>query len=223
MIFKPLKRKVTIDWKDGAKLKLDIKYMQDIVGKYSDLNPRQITIKQVEESIVGWDGIVDQNNKPIPFSETMRKDIFTLLLMLLLVGCTEKGDVITMDMKTLSEDLTSVVVNSTFYHSEHFKTLDEGDTLIIKDTISKKRTQEENITLLQFSSMPEGGFYFEGNLTDYRVNDTVEIILHIERDIFKKATKNNTIWSFDIEIFKEGWDFDSHNPLPLPVDVLRQI
>lgn len=80
MKFVKKKRKVDIPWKEGAVLKLEIPFFQDIASQNPKLNPRQISTLIFEQSIVGWDGIVNENGKPFEFSEDNRREVAEMLL-----------------------------------------------------------------------------------------------------------------------------------------------
>ena len=72
------------------------------------------------------------------------------------------------------------------------------------------------------SSLENGGFYFDANLTDYNVGDEIEITLHISEDIFQKEN-NGQMWTLDFEVLKEGWDFEQHTTKPLPANTIRHV
>ncbi len=98
--------------------------------------------------------------------------------------------------------------------------------LIIKDTIAEKQYQEGtifgNVTTLLFSSKNNSGFTFQGDLIDFMVNDSVEITLHINHDVFQKAV-GETNWTFDVELFTEGWNFETHEAMALPSTTIRKV
>lgn len=148
----------------------------------------------------------------------MRTIALAVMALVLLAGCAEHSHVVVMNLHELSEDYVYSEDSVNHTHIIRFKTLGEGDTLIVRDVISEKRFPEENVTLLMFASQPDGGFHFAGNLTDFNVGDTVEITLHIEPDVFQMNGE-----TYDILIFREGWNFDQHVPLPLPPSVIRRI
>ncbi len=148
----------------------------------------------------------------------MRKAVLAMVAVMLIAGCTERSHVVVMNLHELSEDYEYIEDTANHTHIIRFKTLREGNTLIVRDTISEKRFPEENITLLMLASQPDGGFHFSGNLTNLSVGDSIEITLHIEPDVFHMNGE-----TYDILIFREGWDFDRHVPLPLPPSTVRRI
>ncbi|RLF40350.1 MAG: hypothetical protein DRN21_02275 [Thermoplasmata archaeon] len=148
----------------------------------------------------------------------MRRAVLAVVALMLLSGCADRSHVVVMTLHELSEDYEYIEDNATRSHIIRFKTLKEGDTLIVRDVIAEKRFPEENITLLMLASQPDGGFHFSGNLTDFNVGDSIEITLHIEPDVFQMNGE-----TYDILIFREGWDFDRHVPLPLPPSTIRRI
>jgi len=156
----------------------------------------------------------------------MRKGLVVVAVAvcsLMLAGCTEKasGKTVIMSLKELNEDFNYTIDSNNYTYTTYFETLNPGDTLIIRDNISEKRATG-NTTLLLLSSLENGGFYFDANLTDYNVGDEIEITLHISEDIFKKEN-NGQMWTLDFEVLKEGWDFEQHTTKPLPANTIRHV
>lgn len=160
----------------------------------------------------------------------MRSIIIIVISLTLLAGCTEQkqdeNEPIIMSVKQLSEQIRGTEDNVTHAYSVVFKTLQPGDVLILKDIIADKQYSEGtvigNATLLLFSSDPKNGFYFQGDLIDFMINDSVEITLHISRDVFQKAV-GETNWTFDVELFTEGWNFETHDAMALPSTTIRKV
>jgi len=157
----------------------------------------------------------------------MKKKVFVVIpiaAMLILTGCIGKkatGKTVVMSLKELSEDFNYTMNQTTFHYVAFFKSLDPGDTVIIKDNISEKRVSG-NMTLLLLSSLPDGGFYFDANLTNFNEGDEIEIELHIGSDSFTQQN-GQQIWTIDTEVLEEGWDFDRHTTKPLPADTVKHI
>ena len=156
----------------------------------------------------------------------MRKELVVAAIAvcsLMLAGCTEKasGKTVVMSLKELNDDFNYSIDSANFTYTTYFETLNPGDTLIIRDNISEKKATG-NTTLLLLSSLENGGFYFDANLTDYNVGDEIEVTLHISEDIFYKEN-NGQMWKLDFEVLEEGWDFEQHTTKPLPADTIKHI
>ncbi len=104
--------------------------------------------------------------------------------------------------------------------------LDEGDTVIINDTIdiiTFNTTAEQNRTLIKFRSVNSsdplrGGLAFQGDITQqYHAGDNVTVTAHIANVTF---TSNNTgtgdRWTVQYELFREQWDNATDDSVPLP-------
>ncbi|MEM2935394.1 MAG: hypothetical protein QXF32_03425 [Candidatus Thermoplasmatota archaeon] len=150
----------------------------------------------------------------------MKKIIVLLISAFLISGCVERKT-IRMNMNELINDAEKEVYNESLYYYYGYKSLEEGDILIIEDNISGKMSQE-NVTFISFVSSPEYGIYFDSNLTDLKEGDHVEIKLHIKKDNFKKAI-NSSIWTYELEVFEEGWDFEQHTPIPISASSIKRI
>ena len=146
------------------------------------------------------------------------KKFALLLVVFLLFGCAEKR-VVRMSMSGLINDSEKKIYNESFYYYYGYKSLEEGDILIIDDKISGKISQE-NVTFISFASSPGYGIYFNVNPADFKEGEHVEVKLHIKKDNFKKAI-NSRIWSYDLEVFEEGWDFVQHSPVPIAASAIK--
>jgi len=153
----------------------------------------------------------------------MRKVVvLAIFFVAILVGCVEKeGKVYTMNIYQLVEDVENERINETHYIYVGFKTLKPGDTLVIEDEIAEKR-EAENYSLILMTSMPEAGFYFETTLPDFQQGDKIRITLHVEKDIYQQFDGQYT-WTIEREVFKEGWDFETHTPKPFPPDTIEHM
>lgn len=200
------------------------------ICKLSPQHQKLTTIYMIYENVFLLVNIIYFNTHNYLYSYLivylMRLITISIISLLVLVGCTEQkqdeNQPFVMSMKQLSEEIRETQDNITRTYYTLFKTLEPGDELVLKDTIAEKQYYEDNATLLLFSSKPGGGLYFQGDLIDFMVNDSVEITLHISRDVFQK-TVGDTKWTFDIEIFSEGWDFQTHNPMALPTNTIKKI
>lgn len=77
----PGERKFSIDWKDGAVLHFNVKYVHEIALEFPNKSQTFQLNMMILKSLVGWDGIVDQEGKAVPFSKEIAKLIFDLILM----------------------------------------------------------------------------------------------------------------------------------------------
>ena len=173
--------------------------------------------------------------------KTMKSNISIIILMSLLIlafifnsGCVEDGKskTLIMTMKEFAVDDIEQDINydsklQTFY----FKSLDEGDTVIIIDTIHnltfvpyQEDVNMSNITELVCESVYEANpeqitqviMPFEGDLTTkFKVGDKIKITLHIITDTYV-TERHGTIWTFKLETTREGWDSKKHEMHPLP-------
>ncbi len=124
-----------------------------------------------------------------------------LALVMLISGCNS-GKTFTITAKELNEDVKWVNNNTTF--SMLYTSYQDGDTLIIKDTISNVTyDQNFNATGISFIwSSGTRGVAFQGNITDkYKEGDEVEITVHLKHVTFFYNDIN-----YDMEIFAEEWE-----------------
>ena len=149
------------------------------------------------------------------------KEIAFIILATIVAGCLYGVTGKQMSVDELMKDGKQNIDNENFTYTYDYKSLNDGDTVIIKDTIHSKEIRG-NDTFLTFESNSTLGMYFIGNLTDFNAGDKVKIVLHISRDTFVKTYGAQT-WSFDFEIFEEGWDFDQHIPIPFPPSVIKHV
>ena len=102
--------------------------------------------------------------------------------------------------------------------TSNFKSLNDGDTLIIHDSISDISYDETtDITTINFEYEQEGeegeptetlliSLIFEGNLTsEYSVDDEVTVTLTI-----KHITVTVMSMDLDLEIYEEYWENEQH-------------
>lgn len=129
--------------------------------------------------------------------------IVSLMLMILISGCSTTGKTFTMTAKELNDNAKFVNSNKTF--SILYTSYEDGDTLIIKDTISDVTyNQTFNVTGISIMGGSDSirGFAFQGNITDlYKNGDKVKITVHIKHVTFLYNGKN-----YDMEIFAEEWE-----------------
>lgn len=146
-------------------------------------------------------------------------------LALFVSGCTQKdnsgtnnnndetttGNTYTMTAKEVESDMNFTSDWSTYVRIL-YNSLEEGDTLIIHDTIDNiSYDPDKNRTTITFDTS-EGGdmtsslnYPFEGDLTDtYSVGDTVEINDKIEHVEFTDNSSGTTI-IYEVETFEKLW------------------
>jgi len=150
--------------------------------------------------------------------------IISLVLVFFFSGCVKDQDAgdgngglktVTMSVQELLEDraVTSGVFGGLWRSKLDYKTLDEGDTLIIIDRISDIKPSSDGTSIsfdVNYTYEPtnvtfnEIDFRFEDDLTDkYFIGDDVHITLTISRMNYTNETAS---LSFDFEVFEEGWN-----------------
>ncbi|RLF31368.1 MAG: hypothetical protein DRN21_04660 [Thermoplasmata archaeon] len=153
----------------------------------------------------------------------MKHAVFMAVLcsgMICSCGCLERGTQAgtVMTMNEFLQDYTESRDNTTKTFVYELKSLDDGDTLIIRDTLfNLSFNGEKNYTLVLFSSVENQAFAVEGDITgSYEKNDAVELTFHIIKVNFQFQG-----WNITYETFKEGWDTNSNNTVPFPQTVIR--
>jgi len=172
----------------------------------------------------------------------MKKEIFMvsmfcLILVLFTCGCTQQenggtnsgtttGKTYTMTAKEVEIDMITESDYST-YMIFLYATLEDGDTLIIHDTIDNiSYVSETDITKVTFDTSEDGdmssslNYPFEGDITSsYQVGDEVKITVTIKY-VHETYEFLGSPWDFEIELFEENWtnmhDFiNNYSGLPL--------
>ena len=158
--------------------------------------------------------------------------IFCFITTIFICGCTEQnnnttGKTVTMNAKEHLDDIETIYDNDKI--TTNFKSLDEGDTLEIQDTIFNINYDDTiDRTIILFVST-EGDssnsmkFEFEGKMTDSFFNDEqVKITVKIKHVIFSYQNI-----SYDMELFEEQWVskeyFNSYRYKPLPQSCITKI
>jgi hypothetical protein len=156
------------------------------------------------------------------------KKIFAIVCMLCLgpvlfiSGCTEQdnsganggtttGNTYTMTAKEVFADMNTDTDWST-YIKMLYTTLEDGDILIIHDTIDNiSYSLETDRTMVIFDASEEGDmssslvYPFEGNLTDsYQVEDEVKITATIKY-VHETYEQGGSSMDYELEIFEELW------------------
>jgi len=142
--------------------------------------------------------------------------IVCLGLVLFISGCTQQnnkgnegsttGKTLTMTAKELFNDTDlNISVNG---FTMNFKSLEDGDTLILQDAITNiSYNSTTNTTTVEFewtNGIATNTLkpVFEGNITDsYKVGDQVKITEKIKKVTFTYQTA-----AFDMELFADQWE-----------------
>lgn len=148
-----------------------------------------------------------------------------------IAGCTEKdqedknGDATVMTFGQFLVDSKTHVDNETKQVMEWFQSLDEGDTLLIRDTINKITYMEAfGFTSIDFaSSYIDDSVMIEGDITnDYSSGDRIMLQLTIIRDTFTwEDTTTGELWTYNFECIQEMWDTEQKNSVPIPSYYIR--
>lgn len=174
-----------------------------------------------------------------------KKLIISIVLIVLLVnlnGCMEITEqdkegtgTIILTAQQYVDCLETFFDNITNKLVINFTTLDDGDFVIVKDTVYDINYYETfNITSITFNvnesknglfggTLTAAVFAFEGNITDeYSIGDVVKISFHIKHYMFNDTMPlgagDEKIF-YDLEVPEEGWDQDffvSHLGVVLP-------
>jgi hypothetical protein len=132
-------------------------------------------------------------------------------------------------MQQFQEDYNQSIDEVNYTLTVWLNSLDEGDTLIIKDTIANLAYDELNHTtkvtftsqLVQQVPTP---LQFEGDITEeFSLGDTVTVTTHIinvTMTYFDPQSGQNVTYHF--ETFKESWDVDSRTGHPFPQSIIEQ-
>ena len=143
-------------------------------------------------------------------------------------GCLEDsgGRVITMTVGEFIGDYNFSVDTDARVYVGWYNSLDEGDTLVLNDTISVITYHENvNFTAINFETLLNYDFEVEGNITGmFGPGDTVEIRVHIIGVRYNaEVPPLYDIWVFERETIKEGWDSESNRPVPVPQEHIRGV
>ncbi len=150
-------------------------------------------------------------------------------------GCLEDGGdteaKATMSMQGISNDYSRSMDRANMTMTLSLGSVDEGDTLIIKDTIDNLTYNQQNqSTSISFASTSQSAamgqapqLRFEGDITDeFSEGDTVAVTTHI---INVTMTHNDpqtgqTI-TYHYETFEEGWDAENEASVPFPQSTIE--
>jgi len=139
-------------------------------------------------------------------------------------GCLEsEGATVTMTMGEFSDDYVRSTDNTTRVMTDMLASLDPGDVLLLKDTITNMTYMAgAGYTQIEFASLPGTGFPVKGDSTQTLASgDTVEIPLHIITVTYTEQI-NGENWTFRQEYFREGWNSENASFVPIPRDAVRR-
>ena len=149
-----------------------------------------------------------------------------LLIVVLSTGCLEGGEskAETMTLGELMNDYDGNMDNDTKKFTNMLKSLDEGDTLIIRDKINNMTYMDyHDYTPIEFASLLGVPFPIEGDITDrFEIGDNVELKLHIVRVIYTEQV-DGEIWTIEQETFREGWDWENDTFIPIPQEYVKLV
>lgn len=139
---------------------------------------------------------------------------------MLFLGCIEKGSFVKMTMHEFWEDWENDYRGDKFI--ANFKSLNDGDVVIIEDEIYKMKYVNDssalypNMTYLYCKSDASTPLYVEGDLTKkFREGDKIKIKLHIMKEVYTKKVGDKTV-TFEMEVWREGWDEKNLMIAPIP-------
>lgn len=105
--------------------------------------------------------------------------------------------------------------------------LEEGDTVIIHDTLSNVTyIQEQDRTELVFVSQTDNvlALNVQGNQSGFlEIGDTLEVFVHVTWVSYLHEFWEGEIWTIHVETFRELWDADTNSPCPLPPENIHVI
>ena len=144
--------------------------------------------------------------------------------MMMNCGCLQDNteDIPVMTMKQNADDNVQIIdeINKTILG--HYISYDDGDTIIIRDIVNKSiYDQTDHITWITFTSLPDNPQPFEGDISyKFQPGDKVDLTVHIQQVAFLEEINNET-WTYDLEVFKEGWD-STKLFVPIPQEYLTK-
>ena len=134
------------------------------------------------------------------------------------------GTVILMTYDEFLNDFTRNFDNETKTGISEFQSLDDGDTVIIQDTIENITYWGQwDYTSLHFASSSGNPFHIHGDITaDFRRGDHIEIELSIKNYVFTEEDPDTKeVWTFEYETFREGWNEETEKHIPVPPEYIR--
>ncbi|MGC9308628.1 MAG: hypothetical protein ACP5FL_07625 [Thermoplasmatota archaeon] len=147
---------------------------------------------------------------------------FLVCALIATAGCLDDGDTeadATMTMQEVSDDFSQSIDQGNMTMTVFLKSLDEGDTLLIKDTIANITYNEQNeSTAVSFASTSSSSaqLRFEGDITDeFSSGDTVAVTTGIINVTMTQQSQQGQV-TYHYETFEEGWDAANNKSVPFP-------
>jgi len=161
----------------------------------------------------------------------MKRAIIVSLLVCALVaaaGCLEDGDTdaTTMSVAEFSNDYNTAQDQANGTVTFWLGSVDEGDTLVIEDTIASITYDEQNqSTTVTFTSKSNQPFRFEGNITgEFSPGDNVSVTVHIINVTMEQSNpQTGQTITYYYETFEEGWDAANETSVPFPQSTIEHI
>jgi hypothetical protein len=183
---------------------INVTYTQQVGG--------EIWTLQQETFDEGWDRI---NNTFVPIPKKY-----------LSFSEFDETRVIPMTMMDLINDYEQSVDNDTRIISYSLKSLNNGDTLIVQDSINDIIYNASNgYTVVDFETIIGYTLFFAGDITEtFHSGDDIKIQLHIIKVSFTQQNPyTGEMWLIEHETFKEGWDSANNTFIPIPSEYITHI
>jgi hypothetical protein len=136
----------------------------------------------------------------------------------------DNNNAVIMTFNEFLNDYHSNIDNASRLITYYFQSLNEGDTLIIRDTINTiSYNATRGYTNIQFISYPGDTFPIQGDITDeFKIGDSVEITLHIiEVSFTDQHPSTGETWTFNLETLEEEWDAENKTYKLLPAEYIQ--
>lgn len=157
----------------------------------------------------------------------MKRKVFIIAILsfslFLNLGCVTERKAIVMSMSEFMKDYNMTADNDTKYLYYYFDSLEDGDELIIKDTIYNLTYHyAQNYTDIRCVTEINSTFPIQGDITNkFESGDSIEIDVHIIKDVFPHPY--DPTWTISIETIKEGWDTTLHQFILLPQEFIKKV
>jgi len=151
--------------------------------------------------------------------------ILSLFWMMFNCGCLEDNteDIPVMTMRENVNDYVEKTDNTTKVISGDYRSLEDGDKIIIRDTIYNSiYDQTAGITYVEFESFTGYPLAFEGDISyKFQPGVMIDLTVHILTVTFPEIINNET-WTIKLETFKEGWDATDNSLIAIPQKYLAK-
>ena len=160
----------------------------------------------------------------------MKKHVVLAVILTCIVssacGCIMDGEkkTVTMTMLEFANDYSEKWDNDTRKITGVFNSLENGDTLIIRDMVNDVIYNEQSeSTLIDFETLVGTPLTIEGDITDtFKKGDHVELTLHIiSITLTQIDTNTGEIWVIELEALKEEWDSKNNTYIPIAQEHIR--